>query len=115
MLFFQPVNCKFSQTINIMKDFRKKPVVIQAKQYTQEMQDAFVSLGKNEKENPISVTLDFIPDAVLEWNWHVKKLEIRTLEGSHIVSVGDFIIRGVKGEYYPCKPDIFVSTYDVAS
>jgi len=98
-----------------MKDFRKKPVVIQAKQYTQAMQDHFVSLGKNEKENPISVTLDFIHDAKLTWNWHTKRLEITTLEGSHIVSVDDYIIRGVKGEYYPCKPDIFVSTYDAVS
>lgn len=38
--------------------------------------------------------------------------QIHTLEGAHIVSVGDWVIRGVKGEFYPCKPDIFVATYD---
>ena len=36
---------------------------------------------------------------------------IRTLEGEHIASVGDYIIKGVKGEFYPCKPDIFEMTY----
>ena len=39
---------------------------------------------------------------------------IDTLEGGHIVCPGDFIITGVKGEYYPCKPDIFHMTYEVA-
>lgn len=37
---------------------------------------------------------------------------ILTLEGAHLVSPGDFIIRGIKGEYYPCKPDIFHLTYE---
>lgn len=40
---------------------------------------------------------------------------IDTLEGGHIVCPGDFIITGVKGERYPCKPDIFESTYEVAN
>lgn len=39
-------------------------------------------------------------------------LEIVTLEGKHLVSWGDWIIRGVKGELYPCKPDIFAATYE---
>ena len=38
---------------------------------------------------------------------------IDTLEGGHIVCPGDWIIKGVKGEYYPCKPDIFEETYEV--
>jgi hypothetical protein len=38
-------------------------------------------------------------------------LEITTLEGKHLASWGDFIIKGVKGEFYPCKPDIFELTY----
>lgn len=40
-------------------------------------------------------------------------LSIPTLEGNMIASPGDFIIRGVKGEIYPCKPDIFAATYDL--
>jgi len=39
-------------------------------------------------------------------------LEIDTLEGTITASPGDFVIRGVKGEFYPCKPDIFAATYD---
>lgn len=42
------------------------------------------------------------------------RLLIPTLEGNHIASPGDFIIRGVDGECYPCKPDIFVETYEPA-
>ena len=38
---------------------------------------------------------------------------IPTLEGDHFADVGDYIIRGVKGEFYPCKPDIFKLTYDI--
>lgn len=40
---------------------------------------------------------------------------IRTLEGDMRVNIGDYIIRGVKGELYPCKPDIFAATYDAVS
>jgi hypothetical protein len=39
---------------------------------------------------------------------------IKTLEGDHIASTGDWIIKGVKGEFYPCKPDIFEMTYEEA-
>lgn len=42
-------------------------------------------------------------------------LVIETLEGNMRASPGDFIIRGIKGEYYPCKPDIFEATYEVVS
>lgn len=37
---------------------------------------------------------------------------IRTLEGNHLASLGDYIIKGVAGEFYPCKPDIFEATYE---
>ena len=40
---------------------------------------------------------------------------IKTLEGDHLASVGDFVIRGVQGEFYPCKSDIFEATYEVES
>ena len=41
-------------------------------------------------------------------------LVIHTLEGAHGASVGDYIIRGINGDFYPCKPDIFLQTYDAA-
>ena len=43
---------------------------------------------------------------------HVEHLRIDTLEGTMRADVGDFIIRGVEGEFYPCKPEIFAKTYD---
>ncbi len=46
--------------------------------------------------------------------WHEITLEIPTLEGTMHASQGDWIIRGVKGELYPCKPDIFEATYEPA-
>jgi len=83
--------------------FRKKPVVIDAMQY-HGPEDAFAvgewhaSLGPTERGT--------------FW-WDEKNvLHIRTLEGEHIASPGDWIIRGVKGEFYPCKPDIFAMTYE---
>ena len=41
------------------------------------------------------------------------ELWIKTLEGDHHASIGDFIIQGVQGEFYPCKPDIFAKTYEL--
>ncbi len=76
--------------------YRKKPVVIEAVLYDGEF------------------PLDFLGD-----DEHVRKspdgdgsLVIYTLEGAMKASVGDWIIRGVKGELYPCKPDIFAATYE---
>jgi hypothetical protein len=74
--------------------YRKKPVVIEAVQYDG------------------TFPLEFLGDAE-----HVRSagdgaLEIVTLEGTMRADVGDWIIRGVKGELYPCKPDIFETTYE---
>lgn len=48
-------------------------------------------------------------------NWENGILTVPTLEGEHIASVGDWIIKGVAGEFYPCKPDIFEATYDLVT
>lgn len=74
--------------------FRKKPVVIEAEQYFD--------------DGP----LPFVEEGVLHYNEDTHRQEIKTLEGWLTVSDGDWIIRGVQGEYYPCKPDIFAATYD---
>lgn len=79
-----------------MAKFRKKPVVIEAVQWT----------GDN-----LSELQSFVPKE----HWHNKLSEpmgIKTLEGVMTISEGDWIIKGVKGEYYPCKPDIFAATYE---
>ena len=74
--------------------FTKKPVTIEAIQWT----------GKNLRE--VITFTDGPPDMVAR-----DGLKIHTLEGKMLANVGDWIIRGVKGEYYPCKPDIFEATY----
>jgi hypothetical protein len=89
--------------------YRKKPVVIEAVQWN----------GKNYDE-----CMQFIGDD----GGHKKAYEdreegclktgefsISTLEGVMIASTGDFIIKGVQGEFYPCKPDIFEKTYEVVN
>lgn len=76
------------------KPYRKKPVVIEAIQYN----------GKNKVE--IQRFMGRYLDEL------VKGLKIPTLEGDMFASVGDYIIKGVKGEFYPCKPDIFSQTYE---
>jgi hypothetical protein len=81
-----------------MAKFRKKPVVIEATQW----------FKQGDHPEVLSAPLDDIPSGyTLEYHgW------IQTLEGGHIVTPGDWIITGVKGEHYPCKPDIFAATYD---
>lgn len=76
--------------------FRKKPVVIEAVQYTG--RNAMDVLGW-AKAPEISEDFD-------------GGIDIRTLEGTMRADVGDWIIRGIKGELYPCKPDIFAATYE---
>lgn len=84
--------------------YRKKPVVIDAIQYTGENTQEVVTFTGHHAE----------PDASMKDGQLVKFLVIHTLEGSMTADVGDFIIRGVQGEYYPCKPDIFGQTYEKA-
>jgi len=77
--------------------YRKKPVIVDAIQWT----------GENEKE-----VESFL---VLGGAWFDKDsnfLIIRTLEGDIYADKGDYIIRGIKGEFYSCKPDIFEETYE---
>lgn len=75
--------------------FRKKPVVIEAFQW---MRDEVPSWWTSAKEIKIEVETGCV--------------YIPTLEGTHRANPGDWIIRGIKGELYPCKPDIFEATYE---
>lgn len=81
--------------------FRKKPVVVEAIQW-----DGNLSTVEKLMEGSTceSVEQDLCDPALV----------IVTLEGKMRAGVGDWIIRGVKGELYPCKPDIFAQTYEVA-
>lgn len=90
------------------KKYRKKPVVIEAVQWT----------GQNVSE------IDEFTKGTALWASNLVKycppseqykstvLEIPTLEGNHRASIGDFIVKGVNGEFYPCKPEIFAKTYE---
>ncbi len=101
-----------------MKKFRRKPVIVEAKQYTQQMQDAFIALGKNDKQNPVTVSLEFMPHAKLEWNWHINQLETRVPQSGGFtmvnqISVGNYIINGdKKGQYFVCSEAFFEETYE---
>lgn len=85
--------------------YRKKPVVVEAVQWTGDIE----SLGEIEKLQGFSFSKDEIVDIVRS-----DEIRIRTLEGEMTASLGDYIIRGVHGEIYPCKPDIFEETYEMA-
>lgn len=80
--------------------YRKKPVVIDAMQ---------VLFGKTE----VNEIVDFVGVENLK-GVHTEEPKIITLEGDMLISDGDYIIKGVQGEFYPCKPDIFEATYEKA-
>ena len=90
----------------MIKKYRKKPVVI----------TAIVWTGKNLAE---IIKFTGVSECSKDWTWEQREnvvtmfgLKIFTLEGSHMASIGDYIIKGVQGEFYPCKPDIFKETYE---
>lgn len=83
----------------IIKTYRKKPVEIQAIQFVEDsLPEVLTWIGDKGK---------FFTNYEDAWF-----LEIQTLEGTMCAHIGDYIIRGIKGEFYPCKPDIFKATYE---
>lgn len=94
-----------------MSKYIKKPVVIEAFQYDGDFK---TQDGKYYVPN-WAVAAIKNGTMFFEVNNNLPcELYIRTLEGVHHVSIGDYIIQGVKGELYPCKPDIFSETYERA-
>lgn len=87
----------------MIKKYRKKPIVVEAIQWVWENWNAICGFVP-------------VPDVLYVPHEEVGKekpsLRIKTLEGEHTVSYGDYIIKGVHGEFYPCKPDIFKETYE---
>ncbi|MFT8313183.1 MAG: hypothetical protein ABF633_02890 [Clostridium sp.] len=81
-----------------MAKYRKKPVVIEAVQFTGENCRSIVDFCKGSKD---WVRAD------------KEKVIIQTLEGDMTANIGDYIIKGVNGEFYPCKPDVFEKTYEL--
>jgi len=93
-------------------NFQKRPVVIQAFKMTPDRRidqcewPEWLAKAYNLERN--------VPGAVFPTNPSLDQgtLSIHTLEGDHLVAWGDWIIQGVHGELYPCKPEIFAATYD---
>ena len=83
-----------------MSKFRKLPVVIEAVQWFK------------AGDHPEVVPLPLDHAAEIHAIWPSDFGWVQTLEGGHVVTPGDWIVRGVKGELYPCKPDIFEATYE---
>lgn len=82
--------------------YRKKPVIIEAIQF-EDNSDRIIEIH------------EFMGGDTIRVNYEDKNnpyLKIETLEGTMKASVGDYIIKGVNGEFYPCKPDIFEKTYE---
>lgn len=89
---------------SILKKYRKKPVVIDAIQLDAQSMGPLMEQMKKEghevrthSEPPMRAITGMV---------------IKTLEGEMIASFGDYIIKGIQGEFYPCKPDIFVNSYE---
>lgn len=82
--------------LTLPKKYRKKPVIIEAMLFTGDVREmeAFIPVGKYHCDGTFSII---------------------TLEGEIHVSIGDYVIKGIKGEFYPCKPDIFEATYEVVN
>ena len=99
-----------------MPKFRKKPVVIEAVQLTWENWDAmcvFAGVGKLSDGKPEGCYIG--PNGQALQDGHTSEemgLQIPTLEGLHLGRQNDWIIKSIKGELYPCKPDIFEATYE---
>ena len=84
----------------MVKRYVKRPIVIRAVKWTGYN---FDEIAEFVKEQPLTLYKN---------NFVRSKLLIETLEGDMYAEVGDYIIQGVHGEYYSCKPDIFTETYE---
>jgi hypothetical protein len=82
--------------------YRKKPVEIEAIQFFDQPEEL---INIQEFMGNVDITVDYK-------DFNDPKLKIETLEGVMNSSLGDYIIKGIKGEFYPCKPDIFELTYE---
>jgi hypothetical protein len=82
--------------------FRKKPVIVEAYRWDGNLVPEFYAF----------VGEDFLVMVKADPPGHEPCLVIPTLEGQMLARVGDWIVKGIKGEFYPCKPDIFEATYE---
>lgn len=96
--------------VKVMAKYRKKPVEVEAIQWTGDNTLQVIRFMGQDVDFDRYMERDKFSDYV---DYARKEgLKIHTLEGEMTASVGDYIIKGVKGEFYPCKPDIFKATYE---
>ena len=91
-----------------MPKYRKKPVVIEAFEFRGGMAPEDTPPWFREALRSDVVSL-------IEGDWCVTTLESGKLAPEHLIQEGDIVIQGVKGELYPCKPDIFAQTYELVA
>jgi hypothetical protein len=93
----------------MIQKYTKKPVTIEAIQWTKGTMDEVLTWMPSNRVVIRVLGMEENPYESLKWTY---EYFIQTLEGEMKISEGDYIIKGVKGEFYPCKPDIFEATYD---
>ena len=84
----------------MVKRYRKRPIIIRAVKWTGYNFDEIAEFVKPQ------------PLTLYKNTYGLTRLVVETLEGDMCAEVGDYIIQGVHGEYYPCKPNIFAETYE---
>lgn len=94
-----------------VQKFRKKPVTVFAIQYNGINHNEIIIFTDGAAKYQSAVGSSSDGSGGLE---SYSKLTIATLEGDMLVSENDWVIQGIKGEFYPCKPDIFAATYELA-
>jgi hypothetical protein len=95
----------------MIQKFRKKPVVIEAVQFTEEMLVRYLDENEPMPEGLYFRNAERDPQRKIVRY----RVTVGTIEGDDMtVTFGDWIITGVKGEHYPCKPDVFALTYEPA-
>ena len=102
--------------------YRKKPVVIDAMQFVGGAESAtpiinWILESMQTEDGPVASWREEQPEirvsnGELAQLYAAERIRIRTLEGDMAATPGDFVIKGVQGEFYPCKPDIFEATHE---
>lgn len=106
--------CVITRILNLndknMKKYRKKPVVIEAIKLSGDNFDEVCNFMETTPIMEQNEERELLKDYSLP---SFSGIYIETLEGSMLANIGDYIIKGVNGEFYPCKPDIFAKTYEL--
>ena len=97
-----------------MAKYRKKPIVIEAVQY-KIIKEIPCKFGVHKESNSLDIATFMkkqIP-YIVHFDQRGEYINIATLEGTMRADIGDYIIKGINGEFYPCKPDIFEKSYEL--